>query len=48
LALIAPATVLTAPVGARIAHTFSRRHLSMLFGLFLVAASVRLFYQTLK
>jgi len=44
-AFIAPATVLTAPVGARIAHSFSERKLSMLFGAFLVIAGGRLFYK---
>lgn len=46
-ALIAPATALTAPLGARIAHGFEARKLSMLFGLFLVLAAVRLFYGAL-
>jgi uncharacterized membrane protein YfcA len=44
-ALIAPATVLTAPLGARIAHSFSEKKLSMLFGAFLIIAAVRLFYR---
>ena len=44
-AFIAPTTVLLAPLGARIAHAFSQKRLSMLFGLFLVIASVRLFYR---
>ncbi len=44
LAAIAPTTVLTAPLGARIAHAFSARRLSILFGLFLVIVSMRLFY----
>jgi len=43
-ALIAPASVLTAPVGAKIAHSFSEKKLSMLFGAFLVIAAARLFY----
>jgi uncharacterized membrane protein YfcA len=46
-ALIAPATVMTAPIGARIAHGFSPRKLSVLFGLFLVLASARLLYGAL-
>ena len=46
-ACIAPATVLAAPLGARIAHGFSERRLSMLFGAFLVFASLRLFYRAL-
>jgi uncharacterized membrane protein YfcA len=44
-ACIAPATVLAAPLGARIAHGFSQRRLSMLFGAFLIVASLRLFYR---
>ena len=46
-ACIAPATVLAAPLGARLAHGFSERRLSMLFGAFLVFASLRLFYRAL-
>ena len=42
---IAPATVLCAPLGARIAHAFSEKKLSVFFGLFLVFASARLFYR---
>jgi len=42
LALIAPTTVLAAPLGARIAHSFSERKLTVAFGLFLVIASARL------
>jgi uncharacterized membrane protein YfcA len=44
-ALIAPATVLAAPVGARLAHGFSEKKLSVLFGVFLVLASLRLGYR---
>jgi len=44
-ACIAPATVLAAPLGAKIAHAFSPKRLNMLFGLFLVTASLRLFYR---
>jgi len=44
-ALIAPATVMTAPIGAKIAHSFSEKKLSMLFGAFLVIAAARLFYK---
>ena len=43
-ALIAPATVLTAPLGAKMAHSFSEKKLSVLFGVFLVIAATRLFY----
>ncbi len=41
-ALIAPTTVLFAPVGARIAHALSRRRLSRLFGLFLFVVAIRM------
>ena len=44
-ALIAPATVLTAPIGAKIAHSLSQKRLSMLFGAFLLVVSLRLFYR---
>ena len=46
-ALIASTTVLTAPIGAKIAHAFSARKLSIAFGIFLVIASARLFYRAL-
>lgn len=42
LLLIAPMTVLCAPIGARIAHGLSRRALSKAFGLFLLVAAVRM------
>ena len=42
VALIAPTTVLTAPLGAGLAHSFSARKLSLLFGLFLLVAAGRL------
>jgi uncharacterized membrane protein YfcA len=44
-ACIAPVTVLAAPLGAKIAHDLSARHLNMAFGAFLVIASLRLFYR---
>ena len=47
LALIAPATVLLAPLGAKIAHGFSERKLTMLFGAFLLVAAARLYYRAL-
>ena len=47
LAAIAPTTVLAAPLGARIAHAFPAKRLSILFGLFLVVVSMRLFYSAL-
>ncbi|GGD61142.1 sulfite exporter TauE/SafE family protein [Lacimicrobium alkaliphilum] len=47
VALIAPVTVMMAPFGARIAHRLSKRHLSMLFGSFLLIVALRMIYQTL-
>jgi len=44
-ALIAPVTVLAAPLGARIAHALSRRHLSLFFGLFLLLVSMRMLFR---
>lgn len=44
-ACIAPITVLAAPLGAKIAHGISAKRLNMLFGAFLVIASLRLFYR---
>jgi uncharacterized membrane protein YfcA len=41
-AIIAPATVLFAPVGAKLAHALSRRHLSLLFGIFLFIVAIRM------
>jgi len=41
-ALIAPATVLFAPLGAKIAHALSQRALSFLFGLFLFGIAIRM------
>ena len=46
-ALIAPATVLTAPLGARIAHGLSQKRLATLFGIFLLVVSLRLFYRAM-
>ncbi len=42
LVLIAPMTVLTAPLGAAIAHRLSPRTLSALFGVFLLATAFRM------
>ncbi len=42
VALIAPASVIAAPFGARVAHGLSQRRLSLIFGLFLLAAGGRL------
>jgi len=41
LLLFAPASVLTAPYGAKIAHQWSRRKLETAFGLFLLAVAIR-------
>jgi uncharacterized membrane protein YfcA len=46
-AFIAPATVLAAPIGARIAHAFSAERLNMLFGVFLIVASARLLFRAI-
>lgn len=46
-ACIASTTVLTAPLGARIAHAVNERRLSLLFGLFLALVSVRLFLRAI-
>lgn len=46
VALIAPVTVMMAPVGARIAHRLKKRQLSTLFGCFLLLVSLRMLYQT--
>ena len=45
---LAPMTVLCAPLGARLAHTFAPRQLSVLFGLFLVIAAARMFYGAIQ
>jgi uncharacterized membrane protein YfcA len=44
LFLYAPASVLAAPYGARIAHNLSRRKLEIAFGLFLVAVALRFLF----
>lgn len=46
-ALIAPATSLAAPLGARLAHSFSEKKLSILFGAFLLLAAARLFFRAI-
>ena len=40
-ALMAPVSSLTAPYGARLAHTLSKRRLEMAFGCFLLVACIR-------
>lgn len=47
-ALIAPATWVTAPAGAALAHRLSQRRLSLTFGIFLVVVSARMFLQALR
>jgi uncharacterized membrane protein YfcA len=47
LALIAPATWLTAPLGAALAHRLTHRQLSLSFGIFLLLVSVRMLGRTL-
>ena len=44
-ALVAPMTVMAAPLGARLAHGLSQKVLRVAFGLFLLAAAARMFYQ---
>ena len=44
-ALIAPTTYLMAPLGAKIAHSFSEKKLSICFGAFLLIAAARLYYR---
>ena len=46
--LIAPSTVIAAPLGVRIAHEFSERNLSILFGAISIVASIRLFYKAIE
>jgi uncharacterized protein len=45
LCLIAPLTVLFAPLGARLAHRMNQRQLSLAFGSFLLLVSVRMLYR---
>ena len=42
VALIAPMTVMMAPLGARLAHKLSRRQLSLAFGVFLGIVALRM------
>lgn len=44
LVLIAPASTLAAPLGARIAHSIDPRHLRKAFAVFLAVTSVRMIY----
>lgn len=45
-AVIAPASFITAPLGARIAHRLSKRQLSAAFGAFLLIVALRMLYRT--
>lgn len=47
VALISPGTMLTAPLGARIAHGLGKRTLSVVFGLFLGVVGARMLYRAL-
>jgi uncharacterized membrane protein YfcA len=44
--LIAPMTMLLAPLGARLAHALSRRMLSAVFGVFLALVAIRMLWRT--
>jgi uncharacterized membrane protein YfcA len=46
-ALMAPISVLTAPIGVRIAHGLTKRQLRLAFGLFLATVSTRFFWEVL-
>jgi uncharacterized protein len=45
LALIAPGSMLTATLGARVAHALSRRRLAQAFGVFLTIVGARMLYR---
>lgn len=47
LAALLPTTVLAAPLGARLAHSLSRRQLRLAFGVFLLLTAVRMLYRAL-
>ena len=47
LAIIAPASYLAAPFGAKIAHKLDRRQLNLAFGLFLLIVSSQMLYRYL-
>lgn len=47
LLCIAPMTVLTAPLGVRLAHRLSQAHLRLFFGSFLLLVAVRMLYRAL-
>lgn len=45
LVVVAPCTMLTAPFGARLAHSLPRRRLSQAFGVFLAIVAARMLYR---
>jgi len=45
VACLAPGSMLTAPLGARLSHALSRRALSRLFGVFLALVAARMLYR---
>jgi uncharacterized membrane protein YfcA len=47
LAVLAPGSMLTATLGARVAHSLSRRRLAQVFGLFLLLVGGRMLYRAL-
>ncbi|HEU4590304.1 MAG TPA: sulfite exporter TauE/SafE family protein [Steroidobacteraceae bacterium] len=47
LAVIAPGSMLTATLGARVAHATSRRRLAQVFGVFLLLVGARMVYRAL-
>jgi uncharacterized membrane protein YfcA len=47
LLVIAPGSMLTATLGARVAHALSRRRLSQAFGVFLLVVGTRMLYRAL-
>jgi uncharacterized membrane protein YfcA len=47
LAVIAPGSMLTAALGARVSHSLSRRRLSQAFGVFLLLVGSRMIYRAL-
>lgn len=47
LLFISPLTILTAPLGVRIAHKLSQKQLSALFGAFLFLVAVRMIFRTI-
>jgi uncharacterized membrane protein YfcA len=47
LAIIGPGSMATATLGARVAHSLSRRRLSIAFGVFLLCVGTRMLYRAL-